>query len=1089
MASIRKNSLTFRRISPHRSIGRWLTRHGLETYEPLFRANEIDIDVAHSITEADLVEMGLSIGARRKLGSAIAELRGDPLTDRSPEAEPFPFERRQLTVFFCDLVGSTEMSQRMDPESFQKLCYEFLSTTRRYLDAFGGYTQQYQGDGVLACFGWPVGYGDQVARSIRAGLAIVKACNALKKPDGEPLSIRIGIATGLTVVGEMADECARLSGFMAGLTPNLAARLQELAESNQFLIDATTKAEIEELFDLEYLGFHRPKGLSAEVPVWRVIGETSATVGEQTAGTCKPAPLIGRPGECASVLSAWRDAREGQGQALVVSGDAGIGKTRLVQELGDLIDGEEHSIIRMSCLRDHIHSSLFPIAALFGIGERENPLGSSSSSAASQRLHGRGLDPAIAAIDAELSALFDPALSTSNRGETIPEERLANVTTLFLDYVASVSTHASLLILIEDIQWIDDTTLKLIDNLLVRISVLPILVLMTSRLPLHSMLRDEDRIRHIAITALHPRDCSALVRYSDPQGRLTETEIDAIVHRSDGFPLFAKELARSTIEAKSECTLDAGALQGAVDVPNSLRASLVSRIDRLGPAKRFLQACAAVGRTFTLDLVREILDDVGPDIGEVLSRSIDAGLISRHGTPANTTYIFTHALLQEVIYETLLISHRHELHRRIASTLLSGSQAFAEAHPEIVAQHFERAEIFDEAIEYYFRASMKSVRRHAHFEASCSSKRALDLLARTGKASSAHALDLWVLYGQSSFAIFGYGASQTRDAFETCRALMQETGSTKNADVIIRGLIACLFNRAEFKRALDIAEEYMERTLTQEILTPQDVFNAHRSVVGIYNALGRFRDADRHGRIALATLAEVKVEGGVRDLMSNRLLNTRAQLAISTWHGGNASDAERLSDKVIQEGNASASVHNRFIAMVYGGCIPQLLLGHRERLRYCASEVVSMSEGHRAPSFRAVGLGFLGGAHVQYGEIDRGRASLQLAFRLAKEQEQYIFTPIYHLFLAEADFAEERWDQTIATCDQGLSVSERTKEQWFDVHLRILKAEALNRGGWSSTLVLKNLELAANQAAEQQSSGLKHLVSRVEQLLRLRTNC
>jgi class 3 adenylate cyclase/tetratricopeptide (TPR) repeat protein len=675
----------------------WLRRHKLDPLADTLAANDIDLDILPDLTEADLERLGLSLGNRRRLLKAIAEGAASP-----PAAEPQPeaasaAERRQVTVLFCDLAGSTALAAATDPEILGGLIRRYQDAAAGAIGRFGGFVAKFMGDGVLAYFGFPHAFENAAERAVHAAMAMLAETGRIGLPDGTPLQARIGIATGLVVVGELIGEGIAQERTIVGETPNLAARLQALAAPDTILVSEATQHLLGGSFDLEASGPHDLKGIAAPVTAWRVLGE-AAVESRFAASRHADMPLIGRGHEIGLLLERWSRARAGEGQIVTIIGEAGIGKSRLVEALQDQIAGAPHARIHLQCSAYHTDSALYPMIQSLARAARFAP------------------DDAPEAKLAKLAALF-PAAGLPLVAELMslpaepspltPAQRKAATLTLLVEEVLRLAEAAPLLLILEDAHWVDATTLELMTRLADSIGAAPVMAIVSARPDFVAPWQARPHSTLLALGRLGRADCAALIAGVAAAHGLPTNTVEAIIAKTDGVPLFLEELTRSVLEAAGD---DAAA------VPATLKDSLMARLDRLGEAREVAQLASVIGRQFTFAL----LDAVAPKSGELeaaLAKLIAAGIVFPQGSGVERGYSFKHALTRDAAYESLLLTRRRDWHARIARALEARFPEIAANEPEVLAQHFAAAGLAAEAYDYRLKAGDRATARSAYQEA------------------------------------------------------------------------------------------------------------------------------------------------------------------------------------------------------------------------------------------------------------------------------------------------------------------------------------------------------------------------------------
>ena len=715
-------------------IADWLAKIGLERYAPAFTDNDIDVSVLFHLTDADLEKIGVSLGHRRKMLAAIAELVSDVQAPSQPAlTEPKPqdtAERRQVTVMFSDLVGSTALSARMDPEDLREVISAYQKCVAETVRRFDGFVAKYMGDGVLVYFGYPQAHEDDADRAVRAGLELIQAVGSLKC--SAPLQARVGIATGLVVVGDLIGSGASQEQAVVGETPNLAARLQVVAEPNMVVIAESTRRLLGNLFQLEDLGAKHIKGVAGPMRAYAALRASSAEGRFEALHASGLTALVGREEELELLLRRWSKAKTGEGQAVLLSGEAGIGKSRLTAGLLETLAGEPHTRLRYFCSPQHTDSALYPI-----IGQMERAAGFVHDDTPQARVDRLDVLLAQTSTSKQDAALFAEMLSLPNDRrypaiELTPEQRRQRTLEALTEQLARLASRNPVLMIFEDAHWTDPTSLEAFGRTVDRIKTLPVLLIVTFRPEFNAPWAGRSHVTSLALNRLGEREAAAIIARLVGNKELPADVMAEIVERTDGIPLFVEEMTKAVLEAEGEggARRTAGAVPSpALPVPASLHASLMARLDRLGPAKEVAQVGAAIGREFSHALLAAVARKPEAEMASALDRLIVAGLLFRQGVPPHATYLFKHALVQDAAYGTLLREPRRALHARIAETLERQFTEIAENQPELLARHCTEAGQIEQAAGFWGKAGQWSLEHSALKEAAERLTRALALVA------------------------------------------------------------------------------------------------------------------------------------------------------------------------------------------------------------------------------------------------------------------------------------------------------------------------------------------------------------------------
>jgi class 3 adenylate cyclase/tetratricopeptide (TPR) repeat protein len=774
-------------------VAEWLRGLGLARYAAAFRENEIGWEALPRLTAEDLSDLGVLLGShRRRLLDAIAVLGAaeKPSAPSPPPAAAGEAERRQLSVMFCDLVGSTPLSARYDPEDLREIVGAYHRCVADTVARFSGFVAKYMGDGVLVYFGYPEAHEDDAERAIRAGLAVVDAVGGLAMP--EPLNVRLGIASGLVVVGDLVGTGAAQERGVVGETPNLAARLQGLAAPGTLVIAETTRRQIGALFELEDLGAQPLAGFAEPQRVWRVQGE-SGVVSRFEALRSGATPLVGRDEELDLLLRRWQQGKAGEGRAVLISGEPGIGKSRLTAELSERIQADPHLRLRYFCSPHHQDSALYPF-----IAQLERAAGFARDDTVEQKLSKlRELLASGARGDDEIELLAE-LLSLPNSAANLnlsPQRKREKLFEALLHQLEALARSRPVLMVFEDAHWIDPTSRELLDLTLDRVAQLPLLLVVTFRPEFQHAWSGQPHVTVLALNRLVERDGAALVERLAGNTGLSRELVDEIVERADGVPLFVEELTKAVLESEDASDRVAAVLAAspspALSIPAALHASLIARLDRLGSvAKEIGQIGAVIGREFGYELIDEVAQRPRAELRSGLDRLAEAGLLFCRGVPPQSSYLFKHALVQDAAYGTLLRARRQELHSRVAAVLKQHFADLVERQPELLAHHLTAAGETERAVDQWLKAGRHAAQRLAHLEAIRHFERGLALLPALteGPACDGREIELQLARGLSVLTTEGFAAPKALEIYSRARDLAERRGDRRQVFMAVYGL-------------------------------------------------------------------------------------------------------------------------------------------------------------------------------------------------------------------------------------------------------------------------------------------------------------
>jgi class 3 adenylate cyclase/predicted ATPase len=764
----------------------WLKRLGFEQYAHCFAENDIDFSIIHELTDHDLEKIGVQLlGHRLKLLRAIAEIKDvGKNAPAGPIAAPVPAltrpagdgERRQVTVMFCDLVGSTALSGRMDPEDLREVISAYQRCVAGTVQRFGGFAAKYMGDGVLVYFGYPEAHEDDAERAVQAGLKVVTAVKALKT--NASLQTRVGIATGLVIVADRIGAGAAQEQTVIGETPNLAARLQGIAEPNTVVVAESTRRLLGNLFDLEDLGAKHLKGIDEPVQTWAALRASSAASRFEALHATGLTALVGREEEFDLLIRRWSKAKTGEGRVVLLFGEAGIGKSRLTAALLERLAAEPHTRLRYFCSPQHSDSPLSPI-----IGQMERAAGLAHDDMPQARLDKLDAVLALSSTSIQDAALLAEMLSLPNDGryptiDLTPQLRRQKTLEVIISQLERLARQSPMLMILEDAQWIDPTSLELFGLMVERIKTLRVLLIVTFRPEFKPPWIGPHYVTVLTINRLAQREVGAMID-SVVGGRVLPEDVrQDIIQRTDGIPLFVEEMTKAVLEAESEnqARRTAAAIPSpALGIPASLHASLMARLDRLGQAKEVAQVGAAIGREFSHALLAALMRGTELELGLALDRLIQAGLLFRQGMPPGVSYLFKHALVQDAAYGTLLREPRRALHARIGQVLESQFADVAESQPELLARHCTEAGLIEKAAGLWGKAGQRALSRSALVEAAAQLTRALAQTASLPSTTDLLREQITFQVGLTTALMHtkGYAAPETKASLERARELIE----------------------------------------------------------------------------------------------------------------------------------------------------------------------------------------------------------------------------------------------------------------------------------------------------------------------------
>jgi class 3 adenylate cyclase/predicted ATPase len=962
----------------------WLQGLGLERYEQAFRENRIEADVLPSLTVEDLKDLGVTlVGDRRRLLDAIAALGAAvPAAAVTSASRDVPAqsdaERRQLTVMLCDLVGSTALSTRFDPEDLRELIGDYHRAVADTVGRFDGFVAKYMGDGVLIYFGYPQAHEDDAERAVRAGLAVIEAVGRL--PARQDLRVRLGIATGIAVVGDLTGEGAAQERGVVGETPNLAARLQALAAPNTLIIGEATRRQIGGLFDLADLGLQALAGFAEPQPAWRVIGE-SGMLSRFEALRSGETPLVGRDEEVELLFRRWQQAKSGEGRVVLISGEPGIGKSRLTAALSEQIGAEPHVRLRYFCSPHHQDSALYPF-----IAQLERAAGFARDDTVEAKLAKLRALLAPGTRDDDDIALLSELLSLPSSAAELnlsPQRKREKLFEALLSQLAAVARQRPVLMVFEDAHWIDPTSRELLDLTVDRVRHLPVLLAITFRPEFQPPWGGRSHVTSFALNRLGERDGEALVQTLAGNAALTAEIVAEIVERTDGVPLFVEELTKAVLESAGQGDRVAAVLAttslAALSVPATLHASLMARLDRLGPApKELAQIGAVLGREFAYELIEPVAQRHERELQAALDQLSDAGLLFCRGTAPHASYLFKHALVQDAAYSTLLRGRRQELHARVAAALEEHFVDLVERQPELLAHHLTAAGNAERAVDQWLKAGQHAAARLAHPEAIAHLERGLALLRSQPEtpARDVREIELQLALGVSSITVRGMGSPSVTEAYGRARELAEKRGIERQLFQAIYGLWQTSWSLGRVLSARPLSNRLLQ--MAKRGADDGLRLQAHHSAWTTSWASGQLVQAHGHGE-----------EG-------HRLYDPGRHQSHRHIYGG----------------------HDPGVCVWMIGAQVEWLLGYPERAVASSTQALALADRIAHPFSRMVSLQFSALLHLHRGESELTLSRLRATEALANEQRvSFVIAPWF--LRGAADLARGGVDEAITLTREG----------------------------------------------------------------------
>jgi class 3 adenylate cyclase/tetratricopeptide (TPR) repeat protein len=821
-------------------------------------------------------------------GSCGAGLAGGAHTTEAPRAgrpSGTDAERRQVTVLICDLVGSTALSARLDPEDMREIIGAFNRRCAEVITKNGGFVAKYMGDGVMAYFGYPQAHEDDAERAVRGALSLIEAVPKLPGGPDAVLQVRIGIATGIVVVGDELATGAAQERTAVGETPNLAARLQALAEPGQVVISQSTRRLTGGLFEYRDLGAVALKGFAEPMPVYQVLGMSTVESRFDARHDTKLTPLVGREEELELLQRRWRQACSGEGRVVLMSGEPGIGKSRLTVALQEQLESEPHIRLHFFCSPHHTDSALYPM-----VSQLERAAGFERIDSPAQKLAKLEASLGRSSADEDVALLADllsvPTETRYRLPEMSPQKRKDKTLAAFLGQLQSLARQRPVLMVLEDAHWVDPTTRELLEMAVERVAQLPVLLVVTFRPEFRPPGIGQAHVTPLTLNRLGQREGMALVGQVVGDKALSEDLAAEIAERADGIPLFVEELTKAVLEAGGG---EGGATQVVsstplpkLAVPATLQASLMARLDRLGPAaKEIAQIGAAIGREFSYELLAAVAQKSDAELRSALDRFSDAGLMFRRGVAPETTFLFKHALVRDAAYGTLLRRQRQELHGRIAAALEREFSAVVKTQPEVLALHCAEAGLAERSIDFYLAAAKRAVAASSNTEAIGHLTKGLALVEiLPAPAQRANELRLRFALSAALIQLRGYGAPEVEAAFARARELCVGLGDSSELFHSLYGLWGYHLLRARLTVASELSEQLL--TLGPRLEDSNLRLAAHHTATVTSYWTGHLASVPHHSDQELA-LYDPERQRGRRTVAGDAVVDSLGHCAFALW--------------------------------------------------------------------------------------------------------------------------------------------------------------------------------------------------------------
>jgi len=976
-----------------------------------------------------------------------------PLTNaRSPEPQlpsMSSAERRQLTVMICDLVGSAALSSRLDPEDLCEIIAAYHRAVAEIVAGFDGFVGKSIGDGLLVYFGYPRAHEDDAERAVRAGLDAIAAVGRLDVRSVK-LQVHVGIATGLVVVGDLIGEGSAQEQSVVGETPHLAARLLALAEPDTVVIAAGTHRLVSGFFEYRDLGAVEVKGIAEPLAAWQVLRPSGVASRFEALRGSALSRLIGREEEIDLLLRRWARAKAGDGQVVLVSGEPGIGKSRIAAALEERLQAEPYLRLRYFCSPYHQDSALYPFIEQLGRASgfaRDDP-------SASRLDKLEALLARVAPPEEDVAFLADllslPASERHPLPNLSPQRKKERTLEALIRQLEGLAHRQPVVVVFEDTHWIDPTSRELLDLVVEHVRSLPVLLLVTFRLEFQPPWTGQPQVTMLALNRLDRRDRAALVEQIAAGKALPAEVVAQIAERTDGIPLFVEELTKSVLESgllREEA--DRYVLDRALPsfaIPTSLHDSLMARLDRLASVRHVAQIAAAIGRQFSYALLRAVSPFSEDELQASLARLVASELVFQRGTPPDAVYAFKHALVQDAAHGSLLRSSRQQLHAQIADALESHSPELMDSQPELFAQHYAEAGLVDKAIGYWHLAGKSSVAKSAVREATAQLRRGLGLLdglPETRERKQVE-LDIHVTLTTALMAGKGYADPEAVAALERANRLVTETAAvgTPLHFFVLYGLWISNLNAGAIAAALEHATNFLSSAQSQPSSGPLLV--GHRILGHSLIRSGDYRAALAHVETAASLYRPDEHRGSAFDYGQDIGVSAFVQLSLALWHRGYPDRSARAADRALAYSRELGHAHTLAYAFWFAG-VAAAFARDVATVHAHSNDCVALASEHGFAQWAAIGRILQGWADAQRGEATTGIARIRDGLAASEATGSRLLTPFYLALLAEALALAGKIEEGLAALGDALAKAVASGERGWDAEIHRLRGELTGR--------------------------------------------
>ena len=992
-------------------------------------------------------------------------------------------ERRQLTVMFCDLVGSSELAEKLDPEELRQILRSYQQCVAEVTLRYGGHIAKYIGDGLLIYFGHPHAHEDDARRSILAGLGIIEEIKNLNRSlvseysgkQNIKLKVRLGIHTGLVVVGQMGSGSNREENAIVGETPNIAARVEKLAHEDTVAITEETKALVNGLFILESLGKEPLKGVSHSIEIFRVLAEKNYRSEFHVRRRHGITPVVGRDRELDFLSECWEQAKNGVGQIVMLTGEAGVGKSRVVSEFMSRVSDEPQHLRLYRCSSVHTNSAFYPIInylkQLLNIDKDVSEEVAYKSVVA---LFDHFLTPL-----GQYAPFFAPLMGVKVVGQDAfvdvsPEKTKELIFSSWLGLMEQMALEHPLLLIFEDTHWIDPSTQELINIICRNINSKRILFFITSRPGSQLITNKEVVMQSLTLGRLSQKQSYEMVTQLAGNNSLPEEVIQELIAKTDGIPLFVEELTKTVLDSgQLKLTNKRYELAGplaSMAIPNTLKDSLMARLDQLSTVKKIAQVASTIGREFSIDLLKSLPIDGFESIDNALQKLINSRLIVQHEDSEESVYQFRHALLQETAYESLLKTTRREYHELIADALKEKFPETVDASPGMLALHYTEAGKSELAIQYWLAAGNKSNQTSSHNEAISHFTKAIEILNSLPETEENMELEFQFqvrLIGPL-IASKSYVSPLVEKAYTRALDLSKKIKSSPEIFPVLHGRYAFFQVCGLINKAESLVDEFFKLVESQKGETKTLEMIANRMRGSSLVMKGESKKADVYFKKGLATY-DYKTHKSLNILYGQDIkVISLTYLGLSQWHQGNIAELYECSEEAYELAKKIPSANTIGISHIVSRVIPYVLLDEAELALEASDKAIEVATKLETPLWKVAGIIFKGWALVRLGNKEEGMAFLEKGVEAYIGMNLGLFRPQIMIIYAQALMETGSIGKALDILEKSLEFTEIGGEHWLDAETHRCIAEVLLRQPEPDyARVKQELDIALETALQQ----------------------